>query len=129
MNGEFGSLYYEDRLEQGVIQLSGQTISNLHYYNKIKYRGFLSFNYTRGINRFSDERVFLNSDDVWGLSSDNLFGLQKLAFHSELVSYSDLYIYNFRFLFLPESTCGQLRFYQNFLIYTKVRIAQIKNLL
>lgn len=106
LNGEFGSLYYEDRLEQGVIKLSGQTISNMHYYNKIKFRGFLSFDYTRGINRFSDEKVYLNSDDIWGLSSDNLFGIQKLAFHSEILSYSDLYIYNFRFLFFAFGDLG-----------------------
>jgi hypothetical protein len=106
INGEFGSLYYEDKLEQGVIKISGQAISNLHYINRTKFREFLSFNYTRGINRFSDEKIFLNSNDVWGLSSESLFGLQKLAFHSELVSYSDLFIYNFRFLFFAFGDLG-----------------------
>lgn len=106
LNGEFGSLYYQDRLEQGVIKISGQAISNLHYFNKIKFREFLSFNYTRGINRFSDEKIFINSNDIWGLSSEYLFGLQKLAFHSELVSYSDLFIYNFRFLFFAFGDLG-----------------------
>lgn len=104
--GEFGSLYYEDKLEQGVIKLSGQAISNLHYFNKAKFREFLSFSYTRGINRFSDEKIYLNSTDVWGLTSDDLFGLQKLSFHSELVSYSDLFIYNFRFLFFVFGDLG-----------------------
>jgi len=97
--GEFGGLYYKDKLEQGVVRFSGQAISNLHYINKIKVREFLSLDYTRGINRFTDEKVYLSSDEIWGLSSDLLYGVQKLSFHSELVAYSDLFIYNFRFLF------------------------------
>jgi len=96
---EFSGLYYENQLEQGVFKFSAQAISNLHYFNKLKLREFLSFQYTRGINRFSDEKVYLNKNDIWGLSSDYLFGIQKLSFHSEIAIFSNLYIYNFRFLF------------------------------
>lgn len=105
-NGEFGGLYYDKKLEQGVISLTGQAISNLHYFNKLKLREFLSINYIRGINRFSDEKVSLNTNDIWGLSSDYLYGIQKIAFHSELVAFSDLYFYNFRFLFFGFGDLG-----------------------
>jgi len=99
LHADFGGLYYEKQLEQGVFNFSGQAISNLHYFNRLKLREFLSFNYTRGINRFSDEKIYINKNDIWGLSSDELYGIQKLSFHSEVVIFSNLYLYNFRFLF------------------------------
>lgn len=105
-HGEFGGLYYENQLEQGVVKVSTQAISNLHYINRLKLREFLSINYTRGINRFYDERVYFTSKDIWGFSSNNLFGIQKLSFHSELVTFSNLYIYNFRFLFFGFGDIG-----------------------
>lgn len=98
-HAEFGGFYFEDQLEQGIFTLTSQAISNLHYFNHFKLREFISINYTRGINRFSDENVYFNSNDIWGFSSNDVFGLQKIAFHSELVSFSNLHIYNFRFIF------------------------------
>ncbi|HAF29132.1 MAG TPA: hypothetical protein DCG75_08810 [Bacteroidales bacterium] len=106
IHSEFGGLYYENQLEQGVVSVTGQTISNLHYINRFKLREFLSLNYTRGINRFSDEKVYLTSNDIWGFSSEDLFGIQKISFHSELVVFSNLYIYNFRFLFFGFGDLG-----------------------
>ena len=104
--GEFGGLYYENKIEQGVIKFSGQAISNLHYFNRLKLREFLSINYTRGINRFIDENIYLNTDDIWGLSTDYLYGIQKISFRSELVAFSNLFIYNFRFLFFGFGDLG-----------------------
>ncbi|MDA3954099.1 MAG: hypothetical protein PF485_10660 [Bacteroidales bacterium] len=98
LNVELGGLYYNDQLDQGVFSITGQAISNLHAFNRQKTREFLSVNYTRGINRFSDEKLFLNYDDIGILSSDYLYGVQKLSFHSELVAFTNLYVYNFRFL-------------------------------
>ena len=106
IHGEFGGLYYDDQLEQGVLTVTGQAISNLHYLSRMKLREFLSFNYTRGINRFSDEKVYLTSDDIWGFSSTDLFGIQKVSFHSELITFSNLYVYNFRFLFFGFGDLG-----------------------
>ncbi|MBU8892012.1 MAG: hypothetical protein KOO66_04490 [Bacteroidales bacterium] len=106
VHGEFGGLYYENKIEQGVIKFSGQAISNLHYFNRLKLREFLSINYTRGINRFIDENIYLNTNDVWGLSTDYLYGVQKISFRSELVAFSNLFIYNFRFLFFGFGDLG-----------------------
>lgn len=98
LNTELGGLYYDNQLDQGVLSITGQAISNLHSFNRLKTREFLSVNYTSGINRFSDEKLFLSNNDIGMLSSDNLFGAQKLSFHSELVAYTNIYMYNFRFL-------------------------------
>ncbi|MFC2152827.1 hypothetical protein ACFLSE_09915 [Bacteroidota bacterium] len=106
IHGEFGGLYYDNRLEQGVVSVNGRAVSNLHYLNRLKLREFLSIDYTRGINRFSDERLYLNTDDIWGFSSDNLYGIQKLSMRSELVAFTNLRIYNFRFLFFGFGDLG-----------------------
>lgn len=105
-HAEFGGFSNEGHIEQGTLKFTGQTISNLHYFNRLKLREFLSINYSRGINRFVDEKVYLNTNDIWGFSSDNLFGIQKISFHSEIVAFSDLYIYNFRFLFFGFGDLG-----------------------
>jgi len=97
---ELGGLYYDDRIEQGGLNFNAKAISNLHYIKHIKFRNFLSLNYTRGVNRFPDEKIYFNSvNDIWGFSSDNLYGLKKLSFNYELVAFTNLYLYNFRFVF------------------------------
>lgn len=104
---ELGGLYCEDKIEQGVFKLNAKVISNIHYFKHLKLREFLSINYTRGINRFSDESVYFNSaNDIWGFSSDKLFGSKKLSFNSELVAFTNLYLYNFRFVFFGFGDIG-----------------------
>ena len=104
---ELGGLYYDDQIEQGAFKANIKAISNLHYFKSIKFRSFLSVNYTRGINRFPDEKVYFNSTkDIWGFSSDELYGLKKLSFNAELVAFTNLYLYNFRFVFFGFGDIG-----------------------
>ncbi len=108
LNAEVGGFYYENKIEQGVVKVYGQAISNLHYFNRLKLREFLTLDYTRGINRFYDEKIYLNTNNIWGLSSDETYGIQKVSFHSELVAFSNLFIYNFRFLFFGFANIGMI---------------------
>ena len=104
---ECGGFLYENRLEQGVISFNTQLISNIHYINRLKFREFLRLNYTRGINRFSDENIYFDSNnDIWGLKSDYLFGDKKISAHGETVFYSDIFLYNFRFVFFGFGDIG-----------------------
>ncbi len=108
INAEVGGFYYENKIEQGVVRVYGQAISNLHYINRLKLREFLTLDYTRGINRFYDEKIYLNSTNIWGLSSDETYGIQKVSFRSELVAFSNIFIYNFRFLFFGFGDIGMV---------------------
>jgi hypothetical protein len=108
INAELGGYSYNSRLEQGAIKIKTQAISNLFYFNQIKLRNFLSASYTTGINRFSDEQVYLNSNNIWGLESTYLFGMQKLSFNSELVAFSRIHIYNFKFIFFGFADMGMI---------------------
>lgn len=103
---EFGGHYYRRRMEQGVLNVKAQTITNLHHINKLKFRNFLSVNYTRGINRFPDEQIFINTTDVWGFNSEYVYGNERLSLNAEFVAYSNLYLYNFRFLFFGFGDLG-----------------------
>ncbi len=103
---EFGGHYYRKELEQGVLNIRAQAISNLHYFNSLKLRNFIGVNYTRGINRFPDEQIFINTTDVWGFNSDYIYGTQRLSLNAEIVAFSDLYLYNFRFLFFGFGDLG-----------------------
>ncbi len=104
---ELGGLYYDNKIEQGIFKFNAKIISNLHYYKHLKFREFLSINYTRGINRFPDEKVYFNSkNDIWGFASDELYGLKRLSFNSELVAFTNLYLYNFRFAFFGFGDIG-----------------------
>lgn len=108
INAELGGYSYNSRLEQGAIKIKTQAISNLFYFNQIKLRNFLSASYTTGINRFSDEQVYLNSTNIWGLESTYLFGMQKLSFNSELVAFSRIHIYNFKLIFFGFADMGMI---------------------
>ena len=108
IHSEIGGHFYENQPEQGAFRINTETISNLHYFNKLKFRGFLSIDYIKGINRFSDEGIYLNSTNIWGLESDYLFGLQKISFNSEIVVFTNMYIYNFRFLFFGFGDIGMV---------------------
>jgi len=104
---ELGGLYYDDKIEQGVVKFNAKTISNIHYLKHIKWRNFLNINYTRGINRFPDEKIYFNANhDIWGFETDELYGLKKLSFNSELVAFTNLYLYNFRFVFFGFGDIG-----------------------
>lgn len=104
---ELGGLYYDDKIEQGVVKFNAKTISNIHYLKHIKWRSFLNINYTRGINRFPDEKIYFNaSNDIWGFKTDELYGLRRLSFNSELVAFTNLYLYNFRFVFFGFGDIG-----------------------
>ncbi|MDY6801218.1 MAG: hypothetical protein SVU94_08350 [Bacteroidota bacterium] len=104
---ELGGLYYEDKIEQGVVKFNAKTISNIHYLKHLKWRSFFNINYTRGINRFPDEKIYFNeNNDIWGFKTDELYGLRRLSFNSELVAFTNLYLYNFRFVFFGFGDIG-----------------------
>lgn len=104
---DFGGFFYEKVMEQGLINLKIQYITNIHYLSRLKHREFFGIDYTRGINRFPDEYLFFNSNsDIWGLSSDYLFGKKKIILHAETNAYTDLFLYNFRFVFFAFGDVG-----------------------
>ena len=96
---ELGGFAYKGKFEQGAFNLKTNVITKLAYVGKMKIRSFVSLNYKYGIKRFPDEFISLNNDDIFGFSKSNLTGVKKLSLNTELVAFSNINIYNFRFLF------------------------------
>jgi len=104
---DFGGFFYNNELEQAVVALNLQYITKIHFLNRLKHREFFGFNYTRGINRFDDEFISFDSNrDIWGFKSDEVYGNKKIAFHAETNAYTDLFLYNFRFVFFAFGDIG-----------------------
>ena len=88
---------YNNRSEQGLFRTDFRYISNLIDRDRWKFRQFITFNYTRGFNRFEGE--FLDIRDrngIRGLTSNTLRGTQRLLLNLETVAFTPLDLLDFR---------------------------------
>lgn len=106
LHTEFGGYTYNKVFEQGALKVNTQAISNLFYINQFKFRNFLSASYTYGINRFQDEQIYFSDKNIWGLESILPYGMERLSFNTELITFSRLHIYNFKFIFFGFGDLG-----------------------
>jgi hypothetical protein len=103
----FGIYGHDDIKEQGALDLEFDYISNLISLGKYRIRHFSSLRYTRGYNRFDDEYLRIGeSTGIRGFSNDTIRPDQRLIFNYELVSFSPIYIYGFRFAFYGYTDIG-----------------------
>ena len=88
---------YQGRSEQGLFRGDLRYISNLIDRDRWKFRQFVTFNYTRGFNRFEGE--FLDIRDrngIRGLTSNTLRGTQRLLLNLETVAFTPLDLLDFK---------------------------------
>ncbi len=84
--------------EQGMLSLRTSYISNLAYLGKYRMRNFINIDYTRGFDRYSDERLVFNCENGFsGFRSDSARGAQRLTANIESVLFSPVNFYGFRF--------------------------------
>jgi len=85
---------------QGLLSFRLNYFSNLVSFRTSKIRNFVSFDYTRGIDRNSDEFLFYDKRNGFsGIKNDSIRGKQRLAVSLESVLFSPLNVYGFRFAF------------------------------
>ncbi len=95
-----GYLTTEGEFQQGVFNFGTNYFTNLHMLHQFKFRHFAKLLYTRGINRFNLERIYINDKSgLTGLSRSDIFGRQKLVLNLESDAFSPNFIYGFRFVF------------------------------
>lgn len=83
--------------EQGVVRGDFRYISNLIDRDRWKFRQFITFNYTRGFNRFEDEFIDIRDrNGIRGLTSNTLRGTQRLLLNVETVAFTPLDLLDFR---------------------------------
>lgn len=96
---DFGT-FFNNEIEQGVLNVDLLHISPLIGGNRHRFRNFLSANYTEGINRYSDEFTFIeDKEGVSGFSQGLLKGDKRFYLNNEFVYYSPQYIYGFRLIY------------------------------
>jgi hypothetical protein len=94
----FGTFFNEGRTEQGILSFESKFISNLSYIGRYKIRNFINAEYTRGFDRYSDERLVFKRDN--GFSSfrnDSIGNAQRFSLSIESVIFSPVNFYGFRF--------------------------------
>lgn len=86
--------------EQGLLLLRTNYFSNLKYLGSNRIRYFAKIDYTRGFDRYSDERLFFVRENGFsGFRNDSTGGAQRLAINIETVIFSHRNLYGFRFAF------------------------------
>ena len=77
--GGFGTFMRKGRHEQGVLSLKLLFYSNLMNIGKQRVRNFLTVDYSRGYNRYSDEFLNIPHDNGFtGFRNDSIKGGQRI---------------------------------------------------
>lgn len=88
---------YNKRTEQGVFRTDFRYISNLIDFHRWKFRQFITFNYTKGFNRFDSEFIDIRSrNGIRGLDSNTLRGTERLLLNIETVAFTPLELLDFK---------------------------------
>jgi hypothetical protein len=95
----FGSFYDGDRMEDGVIDLSGLYFTPLlNLGADYKLRQFISGSYTIGIRRLNDDQLDLEQDrGVPLFNTDKLRGAQRATLSLQSIVFSPWNLFGFRF--------------------------------
>ncbi|MGE5406438.1 MAG: hypothetical protein ACM3NR_01900 [Methanosarcina sp.] len=106
---EFGYLYASAGLgafinkgntEQGISSLRLKYFSNLLPLGRYMIRNFITFDYTRGFDRNTDEHLrYYNDNGFSGFRNDSINGEQRFTINFEAVFFSPVDHYGFRFAF------------------------------
>jgi len=94
----FAAFYNEGNIEQGMLSLKTNFFSNLSYLGRYRMRNFLNIEYTRGLNRYSDEYLqFIRENGFSGFRNDSTGKAQRLSIGFESVLFSPANFYGFKF--------------------------------
>lgn len=106
---EAGGFSDAGSLRQGVVSADLYYFSNISRIGAARLRHFFGVNYKTGINRFDDEFLTLNNrDGIDGFRSDSLLGMQRLRSQFEVVLFSPLYTFGFRWSFFTHADAGMV---------------------
>lgn len=99
-NAQYGIFLNGNSIEQGAFDLEMNYISNLTTFGRYRFRHFANLHYTRGYRRFDDEYLRINDNaGIRGFSNDSIRPEQRLILNLEVVSFTPIYVYGFRFAF------------------------------
>jgi hypothetical protein len=101
-----GSYFRSGRREQSVINLETNYFSPLHRIKWGQMRHFINTTMTVGADRFNNEVINLNSNNIFGAGGAGLFGTKRLIVDYENLLFSRVNIAGFRVAFLTFANLG-----------------------
>lgn len=107
-NLQMGS-HISENLEQGAINLNMAYLSALILNNRYRYRFLTTLNYTTGINRITNDLLYLGEDYGFiGMKDEAFYGQERLFLELYGISYTPWYFLGFRFAAFGFCTAGIL---------------------
>jgi hypothetical protein len=104
-----GGYLYKNEPKQGIMSANINYFSNLITAGKFKIRNFVNLNYTRGIDRFSDEYLnFVSENGFAGFKNDTIRGNQRFSVGLESAVFCPSDIFGFRFVIYTFADIGLL---------------------
>lgn len=101
-----GSYFRKGRREQSVINLETNYFSRLSRVKWGQMRHFVNTHLTVGTDRFNNESINLNANNIFGAGGDGLFGTKRLILDYENLLFSRVNIAGFRVAFLTFANIG-----------------------
>ncbi len=81
---------------RGMINITGEHISNPLPLGDLTYRIYANTTYTKGYKRYPKEHLFLENEEIRGFHADSLYGNQKLGLSIGATAFSPKLKYDFR---------------------------------
>jgi len=107
---EYGTFMDGNSLEQSTLRFQVKGFTRLHSPGRFKYRGFATFTYLNGINRFGEEFTSLErTGGIPGLTSPSLRGNEKIVLNLETVIFSPYRLLGFGFAFFTDLDLGFIK--------------------
>jgi len=89
--------HFTEAFEQGAFNLNLIHLTDLIVRNKSKYRVLTQLNLTTGINRFSNDLLYINDNyGFFGLDKETFYGEGRLMLETTFVNYTSWYLFGFR---------------------------------
>ncbi|MCF8349471.1 MAG: hypothetical protein K9G61_11725 [Bacteroidales bacterium] len=89
--------HFTEAFEQGAFNLNLIHLTDLIVRNKSKYRVLTQLNLTTGINRFSNDLLYINDNyGFFGLDKETFYGEERIFLESTFVNYTSWYLFGFR---------------------------------
>jgi hypothetical protein len=101
-----GGFYGEGSIEQGVIKFENSYFTQIFWHSNWFFRFFTDINYTKGFNRKlgEGEYLFLKGNSIVHRPSD-VTGRERLNVKTQLVAFSPLFFYGFKFALFNFTDC------------------------
>ena len=104
---DLGGFYRRGHFENGILRFKSLYFTNLINLWRMKVRQFIYFDYTKGFDRYTIDRINISDrNGIRGLSGFKLEGLQRLTFKFETLAFSPWTWYEFKTAFFIFADIG-----------------------